>query len=158
MHARLLRTHAPHTTHPFNGPLSKTAWVSQYQKDTANLDFTEAKDSEWQWHLLDHMQVCTLLQADNHAMTTTLSFLQAGCPSCRPTNFCKLLKFWNLWLIFIIPSLKLTACYWLCMCCVSHLVSGLMKYCYYLALSAINSQTLVLISEYCTSLAESIVM
>jgi len=87
------RTHAPHTTHPFNGPLSKTAWVSQYQKDTTNLDFTEAKDSEWQWHLLDHMQVCTLLQADNHAMTTTLSFLQAGCPSCRPTNFCKLLKF-----------------------------------------------------------------
>ena len=24
-----------------------------------NLDFTEARDSEWQWHQLDRMQVCT---------------------------------------------------------------------------------------------------
>ena len=32
------------------------------------------------------MQVCTLLQTDNHASTPPLSFLQAGCPSCRPTN------------------------------------------------------------------------
>jgi len=23
-----------------------------------NLDFTEARDSEWQWHQLGHMQVC----------------------------------------------------------------------------------------------------
>ena len=34
-----------------------------------NLDFTEARDSEWQWHQLGHMQVCTLLQTDNHAST-----------------------------------------------------------------------------------------
>jgi len=32
------------------------------------------------------MQVCTLLQTDNYASTTPLSFLQAGCPSCRQTN------------------------------------------------------------------------
>jgi len=32
------------------------------------------------------MQVCTSLQTDNHASTPPLSFLQAGCPSCRPTN------------------------------------------------------------------------
>jgi len=32
------------------------------------------------------MQVCTLLQTDNHASTPPLSFLQAGCPSCHPTN------------------------------------------------------------------------
>jgi len=31
-----------------------------------HLDFTEARDSEWQWHHLVHMQVCTLLQTDNH--------------------------------------------------------------------------------------------
>jgi len=37
------------------------------------------------------MQVCTLLQTDNHA-TPPLSFLQAGCPSCRPTNSVKALK------------------------------------------------------------------
>jgi len=38
------------------------------------------------------MQVCTLLQTDNHANTLPLSFLQAGCPSCRPTNSIKALK------------------------------------------------------------------
>ena len=39
-----------------------------------------------------HMQVCTSLQADNHASTPPLSFLQAGCPSCHPTNSVKALK------------------------------------------------------------------
>jgi len=38
------------------------------------------------------MQVCTLLQTDNQASTPPLSFLQAGCPSCRPTNSVKALK------------------------------------------------------------------
>jgi len=66
--------------------------VSQYQKAKTNLDFTEARDSEWQWHQLGHMQVCTSLQTDNHASTTPLTFLQAGCPSCRPTNSVKSLK------------------------------------------------------------------
>jgi len=37
-------------THPFNGPLSGTTQVSRYQKGKTNLDFTEARDSEWQWH------------------------------------------------------------------------------------------------------------
>jgi len=35
-------------THPFNGPFSGTTQVSRYQKGKTNLDFTEAKDSEWQ--------------------------------------------------------------------------------------------------------------
>ena len=38
------------------------------------------------------MQVCTSLQTDNHASTPPLSFLQTGCPSCRPTNSVKALK------------------------------------------------------------------
>jgi len=38
------------------------------------------------------MQVCTSLQTDNHTSTPPLSFLQAGCPSCRPTNSIKALK------------------------------------------------------------------
>ena len=38
------------------------------------------------------MQVCALLQTDNHASTPPLSVLQAGCPSCRPTNSVKALK------------------------------------------------------------------
>jgi len=65
--------------------------VNQYQKGKTNLDFTEARDSEWQWRQLGHMQVCTSLQTDNHASTPPLSFLQAGCPSCRPTNSVKAL-------------------------------------------------------------------
>jgi len=66
--------------------------VSRYQKGKTNLDFTEARDSEWQWHQLGHMQICTSLQTNNHASTPPLSFLQAGCPSCRPTNSVKALK------------------------------------------------------------------
>jgi len=38
--------------------------VSRYQKGKTNLDFTEARDNEWQWHLMSHMQVCTSLQTD----------------------------------------------------------------------------------------------
>jgi len=66
--------------------------VSRYQKGKTNLDFTEARDSEWQWHQLSYMQVCTYLQTDNYASTPSLSFLQAGCPSCHPTNSIKALK------------------------------------------------------------------
>ena len=40
------------------------------------LDFTEARDSEWQWHKLGHMQVCTSLQTDNHASTPPLPTTQ----------------------------------------------------------------------------------
>ena len=69
-----------------------TTRVSQYQKGKTNLDFTGARDSEWQWHQLGHMQVCTSLHTDNHASTPPLCFLQAGCPSCRPTNSVKALK------------------------------------------------------------------
>jgi len=85
--------HIIHTRlHPFNGPLSGTTQVSRYQKGKTNLDLTEARDSELQWNPLGHMQVCTSLQADNYTSTPLLSFLQAGCPSCRPTNNVKALK------------------------------------------------------------------
>ena len=79
-------------TYPFNGPFSGTTRVGRYQKGKTYLDFTEARDSEWQWHQLGHMQVCTSLETDNHTSTSPLSFLQAGCPSCRPTNSVKALK------------------------------------------------------------------
>jgi len=79
-------------TQPFNGPLSGTTRVSRYQKGKTNLYFTEARDSEWQWHQLRHMQDCTSLQSDNHASTPPLIFLQVGCPSCRPTNSDKAMK------------------------------------------------------------------
>jgi len=85
-------THTHTQTHPFNGRLPGTTQVSRYEKGKTNLDFTEATDSEWQWHPLGRMQVCTSLQMDNYASTPPLSFLQAGCPSCNPTNSVKALK------------------------------------------------------------------
>jgi len=36
---------------------SRTTWVSRYQIGKTNLDFTGARDSEWQWHQLGHVQV-----------------------------------------------------------------------------------------------------
>jgi len=61
-------------THSLNGPLSGTTRLSRYQKGDTSLDFTEARNSEWQWHQLGHMQVCTSLQTDNHASTPPLKF------------------------------------------------------------------------------------
>jgi len=65
--------------------------VSRYQKGKTNVDFTEARDSEWQWHQLGYIQVCTLLQTTTPAPHHSV-FLQAGCPSCRPTDSIKALK------------------------------------------------------------------
>jgi len=39
------------------------------------------------------MQVSTSLQTDNYASTSSLSFLQAGCPSCCPTISIKALHY-----------------------------------------------------------------
>ena len=85
--------------HPFNGPLSWTTRVSQYQKGKTNLDFTEARDSEWQWHQLGHMQVCTSLQTDNHTSTPPLSFYRPDAlPVAQPTAS----KYLNLKWLFIV--------------------------------------------------------
>jgi len=72
--------------HPLNGPLSGTTRVSRYQKGKTNLDFTGARDSEWQWNPLGHMQVGTLLHTDNHASTPPLSFYRPDAlPAAQPT-------------------------------------------------------------------------
>ena len=73
-------------THTFNGPLSGTTRVSRYQKGKINLDFTEARDSEWQWHQLGYMQVCISLQTDNHASTPPLSFFTGRMPFLPPNK------------------------------------------------------------------------
>jgi len=59
--------------------------VSWYQKVKPYLDFSEATDSEWQWHQLGYMQVCTLLLTDNNASTPPLSFFTGRMPFL-PTN------------------------------------------------------------------------
>ena len=69
-----------------NGPLSGTNQVSRYQKGKTTLDFIEARDSEWQWHQLGRMQVCTLLQTDNHASTHRSVFYRPDAlPAAQPT-------------------------------------------------------------------------
>ena len=53
---------------PFNGLFSRTTCVSGQQKGRTILDFNKARQ-------LDHMEtICTLLQIDNHARTSSLKF------------------------------------------------------------------------------------
>jgi len=70
--------------------------VSQHQKGKARKEnqsgLTAARDCEWQWHLLGHMQICTLIQTHNHTSIPPPRFLQTGCPSHRRTNSIKALK------------------------------------------------------------------
>jgi len=73
-------------TQPFNSPFSRTTRVSQYQKGKANLDFTEARDSEWQWHQLGHMQVCTSLLTTPAPHHSTQFFYRPDVlPAAQPT-------------------------------------------------------------------------
>jgi len=60
--------------------------VSWYQKGETNLDFTEARVNEWQWHQLGHMLVCTSLQTDNHASTPPVSFFTGWMPFLPPNQ------------------------------------------------------------------------
>ena len=73
--------------------------VSRYQKGKTkkvktNLDLLEQEivsDSGIRWAICKSAP-----HADNHANIPPLSFLQAGCPSWRPTNSVKALKAWLL--------------------------------------------------------------
>jgi len=60
--------------------------VSRYQKGKNNLDFTEARDSEWQWHQLGHMHVRISLQTDNDASTPPLKFFTGWMPFLPPNQ------------------------------------------------------------------------
>jgi len=50
------------------------------------MDFTEARDSEWQWHQLGHMQVCISHQTDSHASTPPLKFFAGRMPFLPPNQ------------------------------------------------------------------------
>jgi len=91
-YCRLAFTRAKQQQHPFNGPLSGTTWVSQYQKSKTNLD-NGARDSQWQWHQLGHMQICTSSQTDNHASIPPLSFFYR--PDALPAAQLKAWKHWR---------------------------------------------------------------
>jgi len=75
-------------THPFNGPLSGTTRVSRYQKGKTDLDFTEARDSEWQWHQLGHY--ASLHLAPDRMITTltphcSVFYRPDALPAAQPT-------------------------------------------------------------------------
>ena len=63
-------------------------WAST-RKVKTNLDFTKARDSEWQWHQLGHMQVCISLQSDNHASTPPLKFFTGQMPFLPTIQQCQ---------------------------------------------------------------------
>ena len=73
-------------THTFNGPLSGTTQVSRYQKGKTNLDFSDARDSGWQWHQLGHMQVGTSLQIITRpAPHHSVFYRPDALPAAQPT-------------------------------------------------------------------------
>ena len=79
-------------THPFNGPLSGTTWVSRYQKVKPIwilLKQETVSGSGISWAMCKSAprtrQITT--SAPHHSV-----FLQARCPSCHPTNSFKALK------------------------------------------------------------------
>jgi len=122
-------------TQPYNGPFSRTTQVSRYHKGKTNLDFTEARDSAWQWHPLGHMQVCTLLQTDNHASTPPLSFYRPDAlPTAHPTASKHWRDFSVYWLSVQLrtPVLSLHTADWLttvlCMFCCSSFCEIRMSY------------------------------
>jgi len=85
-----IRTHACTHTHVKLRPSGLCPGLPGWAGTRTNLDFTEARDSEWQWHQLGHMQICTsprqiITQTDNHASTSPLSFF-TGRMSFLPPN------------------------------------------------------------------------
>jgi len=79
-------------THTFNGPFSGTTRVSRYQKGKNQCGFYWSK-RQWVAVASAGTYASLHLAPDRwpHQHPTT-QFLQAGCPSCRPTNSVKALK------------------------------------------------------------------
>jgi len=68
----------------------------QSTEGKTNLDFTEARDSEWQWHQLGHMQVCS------RQITTPAAhqfYTPDTLPAAKPTGFSCLLE--SLGIVFV---------------------------------------------------------
>jgi len=58
--------------------------VGQYQKGKTNLDFTEARDSEWQWHQLG---ICKSAPRSRQITTPApLSFFTGRMPFLPPNQ------------------------------------------------------------------------
>jgi len=79
--------------HPFNGLFSRTTWVGRHQQGKPFWILLEQEMIRWQWHQLNHMQIiCTLLQTDNHACASPLSFYR---PDALPATQWATSKHWR---------------------------------------------------------------
>jgi len=77
--------------------MSRTTRVNRYQKGKTrkvktNLDLLEQEIVSGCGNCWATVYASLHLIPDNHANIPPLSFLQAGCPSCCPTNSIKALK------------------------------------------------------------------
>ena len=74
--------------HPFNGPFSGTTQVSRYQKVILlKQETVSGRGISWAVSKSAPRSRQITMPAPHHSV-----FLQAGCPSCRPTNSVKALK------------------------------------------------------------------
>ena len=78
-----------HLTALFPGlPRSAGEQVSRYQKGKTNLDFSEARDSKWQWHQLGYMRLHLAPDRQPHQHPTTL-FFTGRIPFLPPNQQCQ---------------------------------------------------------------------
>ena len=78
-----------HLTALFPGlPRSASEQVSRYQKGKTNLDFSEARDSKWQWHQLGYMRLHLAPDRQPHQHPTTL-FFTGRIPFLPPNQQCQ---------------------------------------------------------------------
>ena len=86
---RSLGLYSTHThTQTFNSLFSRTTWVGRYQKGKPFWILLKQQMMGWQWHQLNHMQIiCTSLQTDNHASTSSLHIFYRpdALPAAQPT-------------------------------------------------------------------------
>ena len=85
-HVLPLANQSANHTHPFNGLWSRTTRVSRYQKGKTNVDFTEARDSEWQWHQLGICKSAThSRQITTPAPHHSVFYRPDALPAAQPT-------------------------------------------------------------------------
>ena len=66
---------------------SRTAWVGRYHKDKPFWILLKQEMMGWQWHQLNHMQIiCTSLQTDNNASTSSLHIFYRPMPFLPPNQ------------------------------------------------------------------------
>jgi len=71
--------------HRFNGPFSRTTWVSQHQKGKTFWILLEQEMMGWQWHQLDHMEIiCTSLQTDTMPASPLHFYRTDALPAAEP--------------------------------------------------------------------------